>query len=105
MEKENKNCTCVNDSKKTFRNDDELKKLTNRLNRIEGQIKGIRRMVENNEYCPNILIQSRAVIAAINAFNKELLSAHLKNCVVNDLKKGNMSTIDEVVDTFDRLMK
>ncbi len=83
----------------------EYKNLINRLNRIEGQIRGIKGMVESNAYCPDILIQSSAVNAAINAFNKELLASHIKTCVVNDIHDGKDETIDELLATLQKLMK
>ena len=83
----------------------EYKNLINRLNRIEGQIRGIKGMVESNAYCPDILIQSSAVNAAINAFNKELLASHIKTCVADDIRNGNDETIDELVATLQKLMK
>ncbi len=87
------------------RSNEEYKSLINRLNRIEGQIRGIKGMVENNAYCPDILIQSSAVNAAINAFNKELLASHIKTCVVNDIHNGKDETIDELLATLQKLMK
>lgn len=87
------------------RSDDEYKKLINRLSRIEGQIRGIRKMVENNAYCPDILIQVSAVNAALNAFNKELLSNHIRTCVATDIRNGEDETIDELVNTLQKLMK
>ena len=68
-----------------------------RLNRIEGQIRGIRGMVENGAYCPDILVQSAAVNAAVNAFNKELLASHIRTCVVKDIRDGKDEVIDELV--------
>ena len=87
------------------RSDDEYKKLINRLNRIEGQIRGIKGMVEKNAYCPDILIQSAAVTAAVNAFNRELLSSHIRSCVAENIKSGNDEVIDELINTLGRLMK
>lgn len=87
------------------RSEQEYKSLINRLNRIEGQIRGIKGMIENNAYCPDILVQSSAVSAAINAFNKELLANHIKTCVVNDIHNGNNETIDELLATLQKLMK
>ena len=98
---ENENCTC----KKTLRNEQEKIKLIHRLNRIEGQIRGIRTMVENNAYCKEILVQSSAVNAAVNAFNKELLASHIKGCVSRDIKSGKDETIDELVTLLQKLMK
>lgn len=95
-------CCC---RKTKERSDKEYKSLMNRLNRIEGQVRGIKKMVENNAYCPDILIQVSAINAAFNAFNKELLSNHLKSCVINDIKAGNDDVIDELVATLHKLMK
>lgn len=103
MEKEeNKVCCQI---KKTNRSAEEHKKLINRLNRIEGQIRGLKGMVENDVYCNDILVQSAAVTAAINAFNKELLASHIKNCVVRDIKEGKEEVIDELVGTIQKLMR
>lgn len=96
---------CCCNLRKKERTGAEYKKLINRLNRIEGQIRGIKRMVEESAYCPDILIQSSAVSAAINAFNKELLSNHIKTCVIDDIKSGNDETVDELVTTIQKLMK
>ena len=87
------------------RNNKEYKSLINRLSRIEGQVRGIKNMVENNAYCPDILIQVSAINAALNAFNKELLSNHIKTCVYNDIKSGNDETVDELVTVLQKLMK
>lgn len=87
------------------RSEQEYKALINRLNRIEGQIRGIKGMVEKNAYCPDILIQVAAVNAALNAFNKELLAEHIKTCVADDIRRGNDNTIDELVDVLKKLMK
>lgn len=87
------------------RSEDEYKSLINRLNRIEGQIRGIRGMVEKDAYCTDILVQVSAVNAALNAFNKELLSNHIKTCVADDIRNGNDETVDELVATLQKLMK
>lgn len=87
------------------RTDDELSALINRLSRIEGQIRGIKKMLENNAYCTDILIQSSAVNAAINSFNKELLANHIRTCVANDIRNGKDEVIDELVITLQKLMK
>lgn len=102
MEKE-KRCHCS--QRKKERSPEEYKKLIHRLNRIEGQIRGIKGMVENNAYCPDILIQSAAVNAAINAFNKELLANHIRTCVADDIRNGKDEVIDELVVTLQKLMK
>ncbi len=99
MEKE---CAC---HKTKQRSEQEYKSLIHRLNRIEGQIRGIRGMVEKNVYCTDILTQVAAVNAALNAFNKELLANHIKTCVAQDIRAGKDETIDELVATLQRLMK
>lgn len=95
-------CCC---DKKKVRATDEYKKLINRLNRIEGQIRGIKGMIENDAYCTDILIQSSAVTAAMNAFNKELLGNHIRTCVADNIRQGNDDVIDELVATMQKLMK
>ena len=102
MGNEKKCCCC---QKKKQRTPEEYTKLINRLNRIEGQIRGIRGMVENDAYCPDILVQSAAVNAAVNAFNKELLASHIRTCVADDIRRGNDDVIDELVATLQKLMK
>lgn len=87
------------------RTPEEVRCLTNRLSRIEGQIRGIRGMVEEGAYCPDILNQSSAVTAAMNAFNRELLSSHIRTCVAEDIRAGEDATIDELVRLLQKLMK
>ena len=96
-------CRCCD--KMTVRSGDERKKLINRLNRIEGQIRGIKSMIDSDAYCNDILVQSAAVNAAINAFNRELLTSHIKGCVARDIRNGNDDVIDELVATMQKLMK
>ena len=91
--------------KTTERSGDEYKSLIHRLNRIEGQIRGIKGMVENNAYCTDILIQVAAVNAALNSFNKELLANHIRTCVANDIREGKDEPIDELVNTLQKLTK
>ena len=95
--------TCCHKSKE--RSPEEYKSLIHRLNRIEGQIRGIRGMVESGAYCIDILTQSAAVNAAVNAFNKELLANHIRTCVARDIRDGKDDTIDELVATLQKLMK
>lgn len=83
----------------------EYKLLINRLNRLEGQIKGIKNMVEKDAYCTDILVQVSAVQAALNSFNKVLLSNHIKTCVADNIRKGDDSVIDELVDAIQKIMK
>ena len=96
-------CSCC--TRHTDRSEAERRKLINRLKRIEGQIRGIIGMLENDAYCNDILIQSAAVNAAVNAFNKELLANHIRTCVARDIRKGKDETIDELVTTLQKLMK
>ena len=83
----------------------EYKDLIHRLNRIEGQIRGIRGMVERDAYCPEILVQVAAANAALNSFNKVLLANHIRTCVARDIREGKEETIDELVATLQKLMK
>lgn len=87
------------------RETDELKSLIHRLNRIEGQIRGIRKMLENNAYCIDILGQVSAARSALDGFSKELLSNHIKTCVVNDIQQGKDDTVDELIAVLHKLMK
>ena len=96
---------CCENKRTTDRPENEYKSLVNRLNRIEGQIRGIRKMVENNAYCADILTQSAAVTAAMNSFNKELLSNHIHSCVVRDIQDGNTQIVDELTVLIQTLMK
>ena len=95
---------CSNKTKK--RDAPEIKSMLNRLNRIEGQVRGVKKMVENDVYCTDILTQVSAIQSALNAFNKELLTNHIKTCVVNDIKNGKEDEIiDELMITLKKLMK
>ena len=102
MEMQEMTCCCP---KTKERSEEEYKKLIHRLNRIEGQIRGIRGMVEKSAYCPDILVQVAAANAALNAFTKELLANHIKTCVADDIRAGRDETIDELVATLQKLMK
>lgn len=96
------NCCC---NKTTSRPEEEKKKLLNRLKRIEGQVRGIQTMIENDAYCNDVLIQSAAINAAMNAFNKALLQSHIHGCVARDIREGKDEVIDELVETLQKLMK
>lgn len=100
--KNKKECCC---NKKKVRSESEIKNLVTRLNRIEGQVKGIRGMVESDAYCTDILIQVSAVNAALNAFSKTLLANHIKTCVATDIRAGKDEVIDDLVTTLQKLMK
>lgn len=95
-------CCCA---KTKERSEKEYKDLIHRLNRIEGQVRGIKGMVEKDAYCTDILVQVEAVKAALNGFNKVLLANHIRTCVTNDIKAGKEETVDELVDTLQKLMK
>ena len=101
MEQEKKCC----DERRKEREDKEYRDLIHRLNRIEGQIRGIRGMVERDVYCTDIPIQVSAVNAALNSFNKVLLTSHIKTCVTRDIKEGKEETVDELVQLLQKLMK
>ena len=96
---------CPHCQREKARNEEEVRRLIHRLNRIEGQIRGIRGMVERNAYCTDILTQSAAVNAAVNAFNKDLLASHIRTCVAQDIRQGNDEVVDELVVTLQKLMK
>ena len=91
--------------KKKERSEKEYKDLNHRLNRIEGQVRGIKKMVESDTYCTDILVQVSAVNAALNSFNKVLLANHIRTCVANDIREGKEETIDELVATLQKLMR
>ncbi len=96
-------CPCC--EKITERTAEEKKKLMNRLRRIEGQIRGIRGMIERDAYCNDILVQSAAVNAAVNSFNRDLIARHIRGCVARDIREGRDEVIDELVATLQKLMK
>ncbi|MDY3014051.1 MAG: metal-sensing transcriptional repressor [Evtepia sp.] len=99
---EHQACCCHKTKERSM---EERKRLLNRLSRIEGQIRGIRGMVEKDAYCTDILIQSAAVTAAMNAFNRHLLADHIRTCVATDIREGKDEVIDELVATLQKLMK
>ena len=103
MSDEEKTCCCHCRTK--HRDDKEKRDLLNRLSRIEGQIRGIKGMVERDAYCTDILVQVAAVNAALNSFNKVLLANHIKTCVTNDIREGREETVDELVTVLQKLMK
>lgn len=96
------NCPC---QKTKHRTDEEIRTLQNRLSRIEGQVRGVRGMVERDAYCVDILTQIAAISAALNAFNRELLANHIRTCVATDLKEGRDEVVDELLETLQKLMK
>ena len=96
-------CCCGTRHKK--RTEAEQKALLTRLRRIEGQIRGLEKMVENDAYCPDILVQSSAATSALNSFNKVLLGCHIRSCVAEDIRSGKDETVDELCELLQRLMK
>lgn len=101
MEKALNECPC----RKKVRDESEYRDLVNRLSRIEGQIRGIKKMVEESAYCTDIIMQVSAATAALNGFNKELLSRHIKTCVTEDIKNDKTETVDELCTVMAKLMK
>lgn len=98
------NCSMCSHNKKV-RTEEELKSLTNRLNRIEGQVRGVRSMLENDAYCIDILTQVSAINSALNSFNRILISNHIKSCVAEHVREGDDQVLDELVNTLQKLMK
>lgn len=101
-ETEKKCCCC---GRKKERIDKEYKDLLNRLSRVEGQIRGIKRMVEEDCYCPDIMVQVAAANAALKSFNKVLLANHIRTCVADDIRNGQDDTIEELIETLGKVMK
>ena len=100
---QNNGCECCHKTKE--RSEQEYKDLIHRLNRIEGQIRGIRGMVERSAYCTDILAQVAAANAALNAFGRELLAEHIRTCVVHDIQAGREETVDDLITILQKLMK
>ena len=98
-----KECCCTHKTKQ--RSEEEYRSLVNRLSRIEGQIRGIRKMVEESAYCTDILVQVQAASSALGSFSKELLCNHIKTCVADDIRAGKEQTVDELVATLAKLMR
>lgn len=94
---------CENCKKTKHRTPEEKRKINNRLNIIEGQIKGIKKMIDEDRYCSDILMQIAAVDKALKSFGTEILKSHLSTCVVEDIKNNNLEIIDEVIDLFNKL--
>ena len=95
---------CHSDRKK-IRGDKERRDLMNRLKRIEGQVRGLQRMLDEDAYCPDILTQASAVNSAINSFCRVLLTNHLRTCVAEDIRAGHDEAVDELAETLQKLMK
>ena len=99
---EKNKCSCHRTKQRT---EEEYKSLTHRLNRIEGQVRGVKKMLDTDTYCTDILVQVSAIQAALNAFSRELLSNHIHTCVANDIRQGKGETVDELVFLLQKLMK
>ena len=99
---EEKNCTAC--KKHTERSEEQKHKLLNRLSRIEGQVRGLRKMMDEDAYCNDILIQSAAALAALKAFNRELLRSHMNHCVVRDIREGKPEVVEELMTTLEKLI-
>lgn len=91
--------------RKTIRDDEALRCLENRLSRIEGQVRGIKKMLHEDAYCTDILTQVAAIQAALTSFEKELLARHIRGCVVKDIKAGSDEAVDDLVVTLQKLLK
>lgn len=102
MQQVHTECHC---KRKKIRSEEEARRLVNRLNRIEGQIRGLRGLIEENAYCTDVLTQAAAASAALQSFSRELLSEHIRTCVSDDIRCGNDETIDELLDLLKKLMK
>ena len=102
-------CGCCSNEeqpvKHKYREDKEKNSLATRLNRIEGQVRGVKAMVEEDRYCVDILTQVAAIQAALNSFNKELLARHIKTCVAEDIKQGKDEAVDELCELLKKMMK
>ena len=92
-------------AKSKERSEKEYKDLLNRLSRIEGQVRGVKAMVERDAYCTDIITQVSAINSALNSFNKVLLANHIRSCVADDIRSGHDEMIDELVHTLQKLMK
>jgi DNA-binding FrmR family transcriptional regulator len=105
VENKEESCPCSCSGKRKERDEKEFKDLMNRLKRIEGQVRGVEGMLENDAYCTDVLIQVSAITSALNSFNKALLANHMRTCVADNLRQGNDEVIDELVTTMQKLMK
>lgn len=90
----------MSNNKKTYRNDDEKKNITNRINRIMGQLNGVKKMIDTDSYCNDVLIQLSAIENSVRSLSNHILENHLYKCVSNDLENGNLEIIDELISIF-----
>lgn len=96
---------CCCEVKTKERTEEEKKRLANRLSRIEGQVRGLRDMVQRDAYCPDILVQVSAASAALDSFGRELLASHIRTCVADGIRQGDDQVIDELMSTLQKLMR
>lgn len=104
MSEKEQDCCCGGE-KHTERSEEQKKKLLNRLSRLEGQVRGVKKMIENDAYCNDVLIQTAAISAAVNALSREVLRAHLNSCVIRDIRAGRDEVTDELMETLERIMR
>ncbi len=102
MSENSMSCAC---ERMTHRTDEEKKKLSNRCNRIEGQIRGIKGMIEKDIYCDDILHQIAAAQSALNSLSRIILEQHMNSCLVDRIKEGDNTVIDELLVTIGKMMK
>ena len=103
MEKKEKNKCCKNDIKSTYRSDEEKKKICNRLNIIEGQIRGIKQMIADDRYCDDVLIQVVAACKSLQTLGNTILENHMKSCIVKEIQNGNTDILEDVVKIIKKL--
>ena len=92
-------------TRKKRRSPEEVRWLANRLSRIEGQVRGVRRMIEEDAYCPDVLIQVSAVRSALDSFSRALLSDHIRSCVEEDIRAGKEGAADELAALLQKMLK
>jgi CsoR family transcriptional regulator, copper-sensing transcriptional repressor len=102
---DNDSCCTTNNHRKSHHSPEVKKSLTSRLNRIEGQIRGIKGLIEKDTYCDDVITQIAAAQSALNGVSKILLEGHLKHCIVERVQEGDNEVIDELLTTIKRLMK
>mgnify|MGYP001026573521 CR=1 FL=1 len=102
---DNDSCCSINSERKSHHSPEVKKNLASRLNRIEGQIRGIKGLIEKDTYCDDVITQIAAVQSALNGVSKILLEGHLKHCIVERVQEGDQEVIDELLITIKRLMK
>ena len=105
MDHKHDDCCSTSSERQSHRNDKTKKNLVNRLNRIEGQIRGVKGLIERDTYCDDVITQISAIQSALNGVSKLLLEGHLKNCVLERIQEGDLDVLDEFLITIQRTMK